>query len=440
MFRRQHRAGLVLAGLAFGVAACAKKDPPPANPPVAVARDAAPVASPVSPADAASTDPNVIAGAALYGKYCALCHGPKAEGYAADNAPSLITPELLATASDAFLRDGIGRGRPGTAMAGYARAVGGPLDPASIDQLVAFLRNGKPAPATLPAEPIAGDLKKGAEVYAARCQECHGTPDVRGEAPHLANSIFLATASDAFIRHAIAFGRTGTKMPGFAGTLAESDIDGVVAFVRTWAKPDTLPTITDPTTLPADAMVLNPKGKAPTFTLRDGKYVSAEQVKKALDAKRKLVLVDARPPSDWNRMHINGAVSAPYYDLSSLDKLPTDGTWIIAYCACPHHESGVVVDELRKRGVKNSVVLDEGILFWQRKGWPVRSADGSPVPPVPKTPAHGEPGHTHDHGGHDHGGHDHGGHAHGAPSAPAKPPKLSPSAPNASPLDPARQP
>ena len=56
------------------------------------------------------------------------------------------------------------------------------------------------------------------------------------------------------------------------------------------------------------------------------------------------------PPSEWLNLHITGAISTPYYDAKSLDDLPNDGTWVLAYCACPHHVSGQVVEELRKRG------------------------------------------------------------------------------------------
>ena len=70
-------------------------------------------------------------------------------------------------------------------------------------------------------------------------------------------------------------------------------------------------------------------------------------MKKALDAKRRLVIADARPPSDWLNLHITGAISTPYYDTKSLDDIPNDGTWVLAYCACPHHVSGIVVEELR---------------------------------------------------------------------------------------------
>jgi cytochrome c oxidase cbb3-type subunit 3 len=386
-----------VALLALGIAglACGKRDSP-AKPPVATTFDAAPVAI----ADAAApTDPQVVAGAQVWGRYCALCHGPQAMGYVADNAPSLVTTTFLATASDDFLRAGIARGRPGTAMAGYGKAVGGPLDDTRVDQLIAFIRNGAPAPAPLPSTPVTGDVARGAVVYKEKCQECHGTPDTRGEAIHLANPVLLETASDAFLRHAVAFGRPGTKMIAFAGTLPESDIDAVVAHLRSLAKPDpgkAVKPVVDPTATPATKVVINPKGKAPSFTPRDDRYVPAAQVKKALDQKRRIIILDARAPSDWIRMHIPGSVSAPYYDLSRLDAIPNDGTWVITYCACPHHASGILVDELRKRGVKNAAILDEGILVWQRLGFPVVDADGNKVTAPPKPEKH-DHSHGHDH-------------------------------------------
>jgi len=101
-----------------------------------------------------------------------------------------------------------------------------------------------------------------------------------------------------------------------------------------------------------------------------------------------MVIIDARPPSEWRRVHIAGAVSIPYHDLGRLDEVPKDGTWIVAYCACPHHLSGIVVDELRKRGYAHAVVLDEGINEWHRRGLAVTAAEGvpRPLPEVPLPP------------------------------------------------------
>ena len=110
--------------------------------------------------------------------------------------------------------------------------------------------------------------------------------------------------------------------------------------------------------------------------------VPMAQVKQALDENRRIIIVDARSPSDWHQLRIPGAISLPYYDLSDIDRLPKDGTWIVAYCACPHHLSGIVVEELHKRGYENAAVLDEGILAWQKAGYPI-------VPESASTPAAG---------------------------------------------------
>ena len=91
------------------------------------------------------------------------------------------------------------------------------------------------------------------------------------------------------------------------------------------------------------------------------------------------------------RAHVTGAVSIPYHDLTRLKEIPKD-TWVIAYCACPHHLSGIVVDELRKQGHIKSGVLDEGINEWHRRDYPMTTAEGvtkpaqEPAPPPPPPP------------------------------------------------------
>jgi cbb3-type cytochrome c oxidase subunit III len=329
-------------------------------------------------------------GVAIFGRLCAACHGADATGYKADHAPSLVNRTFLESASDDFLRRSIADGRPGTSMAAYGKERGGPLEPDAILQIVSWLRaQGPPSRAIPVAGP--GDAARGAAVYASNCQKCHGTPQVRGEAVHLANARFLEAATDPFLRWAIASGRPGTPMEAWQGKLADAQIDDVVAYLRSLGAPPPAQSLPAPTG--KEPILVNPKGKDPAFTLRgdpcppniactmDLRYVPAVQVKQALEDKRKLVIIDARPPSDWMHVHIPGAVSIPYFDLKRLDEIPNDA-WVVAYCACPHHLSGDVVDALRKRGHKNAAVLDEGILEWQRRGYPVVTAPGEKPPPL----------------------------------------------------------
>jgi 3-mercaptopyruvate sulfurtransferase SseA len=89
------------------------------------------------------------------------------------------------------------------------------------------------------------------------------------------------------------------------------------------------------------------------------------------------------------RVHVKGAVSIPYHDLDRLQEVPDD-VWVVAYCACPHHLSGEVVDALIKRGHSRALILDEGINEWHRRGFPVVAARGVTAPvqePAPALPA-----------------------------------------------------
>jgi len=384
------------AVLSLVVSACnsgaATPAPPPPAPAAVVARDAA----------TQGADVSRLSGKPLYLALCAPCHGAEARGYAADHAPSLVSATFVETASEDFLRRAIARGRPGTSMAAYSKERGGPLDDAAIASLVGWLREGRPPVRALPQAPP-GDAAVGAAVYAKRCFACHGDATVRGEGVSLANPQFLAAATDPFVRYAIANGRPGTKMEAFAGPLSDAEIDGVVSYVRSLASPAAAVTLLPPPT-GREPLVLNPTGTSPRFQLRadpcppgaggapckeDPRFVSVDQVARALAAHQRIVIIDARPPSEWMRVHVTGAVSIPYHDMTRLAELPKDGTWVVAYCACPHHLSGIVVDELRKRGYAHAAVLDEGINEWQRRGLPVVAADGVTKPAAELPPPAG---------------------------------------------------
>ncbi|HEX2731180.1 MAG TPA: c-type cytochrome [Polyangiaceae bacterium] len=332
-----------------------------------------------------ANDPKLLDGAALYGRYCALCHGAEGQGYAADNAPSLVSQTFLESANDIYLASAIRLGRPGTAMAGYAAARGGPLSEQQVRALVGFLRSkGKVALKPLATSTLNGDAAKGAEIYQAQCVTCHGTEQARATAVWLFNPELLRSASSLYLRHAITYGRPPTPMRAFGESLGAQGVEDVIAYLRSkvpiveGAEPEV-----DLDALAKLPVVINPKGAAPKFSLRDERFVPIEQVKLALEKKNKLIIIDARSPSDFIRAHIPGAIANAYYDKAGLDRIKNDGTWVLAYCACPHHASGEVIDELRRRGFKRTAVLDEGILEWQHRGYPIAGQVLSAVPAPP---------------------------------------------------------
>lgn len=325
----------------------------------------------------------VARGRAHYARYCALCHGPNAEGYAADHANALGNQDFLSIASSAFLRGAITNGRPGTTMSAWGEAHGGPLDARKIDDIVAYLRSRARRPfIAVGSRRSTGDAQAGGRIWDQRCQTCHG---LLGEGSNVATSVsspnFLHAVSDGYLRHTITHGRAGTPMVAF-NTLSPQSVDDLIAFIRSVEHvpgPPPPPNYEPPPGL--ERLVINPEGRAPQFTLREGRFVPAEQVARALAEGRRMVILDARATSDWSVSHIAGALPFPFYNIEEMaGRIPRDGTWILAYCACPHAASGHVVDELRRRNFPRTAVIDEGFPFWTAHHFP--TAHAAIIPPT----------------------------------------------------------
>ncbi len=117
--------------------------------------------------------------------------------------------------------------------------------------------------------------------------------------------------------------------------------------------------------------LINPEGSAAEFTLREDRFIPADEIHAAIQAGEKLVLLDARTAGDYIISHIEGATSAPFYRIDeAIDVMPSD-VWIITYCGCPHAISGRALDELRAAGFEKSGILDEGFYVWEDRGYPI---------------------------------------------------------------------
>jgi mono/diheme cytochrome c family protein/rhodanese-related sulfurtransferase len=312
-----------------------------------------------------------------YAKYCTLCHGANREGHVNDHAPSLRSRSLFESGVPHAILRPLSYGREGTAMGGYLDEVGGPL---SLDEAWdltywLFWQSGAER-VVLSEDPVAGDIERGAQVYQQYCADCHGAQGEGITAPALANPSALAHNKDEFIRYAIENGRDGTPMVAFSDTLSEPDIDNVTAFIRSretdWSagKPvlRSLPT--------PDQYVINPGAADPGFTLAEGKYVSSADLAAALAAGQRMVLLDTRVTSVWQRAHIEGSIPFPYYtDLGEkVASIPTD-VQIVAYCSCPRAAAEYIIEQLAGLGYTKTAVLYEGIFGWMNMGYPVTRAD-----------------------------------------------------------------
>ena len=353
---RRLYAALFVASVAGGVLQCKKKEPDPAP----------------------RVETPAEHGAELYGRICSVCHGAAGEGYKADEATALAQPDFLASVSDDYLRAAIKFGRTSTTMSAWAMERGGPLLPQDVDAVIAFIRTWDHAPrAKLDDGPPLGDAAKADAVYTRECVKCHGARGVGGPNVHIGNFDLLASAGNGFLRNAIRNGRPGAQMPAFGATLGDDGVEDLVALLRSWQatqEPPVHPGGRAPP-LPLGPVPLNPKGPEPVGFKKYPDNTGADVVNAQLARGAKMVLLDARAPSDYTNEHIAGAVSVPFYDPAPYyDKLPKDA-WLVCYCSCPHAESGQLAQALVTKGFTKVSVLDEGLGVWKNRKYPVHTGE-----------------------------------------------------------------
>lgn len=316
------------------------------------------------------------AAAASYQQYCALCHGADRQGHVNDHAPSLKSQSLLEVGYYERMR-ATSYGRPGTPMAGFHEDVGGPLSDEEIEKLTIWLNVKEGVEfGGLSMDSVSGNEVLGKTIYEKECSECHGANGEGVTGTALGNPAMLSLTRDAFLRHAIVNGRQGTQMPAFADRLSRNEIDAVTAFLRSRATGWNIqkPVLRVPPAV--EDYVLNPGGSDPEFELKDGMYVMSADLYKAMQEKRRMVILDTRSMGLWQLSNIEGSVPLPYYydddDVDALAAdLPKDGTWIVIYCECPRAAAEFVNKKLVALGFENTAVLWEGAFGWVGLGYPV---------------------------------------------------------------------
>ncbi len=312
-----------------------------------------------------------------YQKYCSLCHGADRQGHVNDHAPSLRSKSLMESGVAHQILRPMSYGRKGTAMGGYLDEVGGPMTLDETWDLTYWLfEQAGYDRLKFSTNPVHGDITQGEKVYQKNCTTCHGINGEGVTAPALGNQSALAHNTDEFIRHAIQEGRQDTPMPAFKNVLSNDDINNITAFLRSkalgWQEEKTilkaLPT--------PEQYVINKQGDDPDFVLQDDMYVSSKELYAALQAKKRMVLLDTRVTSVWQTAHIEGSIPFPYY--ADLDEtvagIPKD-VQIVAYCSCPRAAADYTINKLRDRGYTRTAVLWEGIFGWMHQNYPVMRGD-----------------------------------------------------------------
>lgn len=200
---------------------------------IAMALAAALLCGPAHAGDRKKSPPGKIDAAVLYHNYCSVCHGDNGDGNSrAKN--NLVPPpanftdvKLQGKLTREYIAAIVRHGKPRTAMVSYTTQ----LNDAEIDAVAAYVRSA--------FVDGAGDvaLRRGRTLYGHYCVDCHGINGggvaSAGKAPRdLASEAARREVTRDRLVSAVAVGRKGTAMSGFAGTLSATDIEAVADYVQ----------------------------------------------------------------------------------------------------------------------------------------------------------------------------------------------------------------
>jgi rhodanese-related sulfurtransferase len=110
---------------------------------------------------------------------------------------------------------------------------------------------------------------------------------------------------------------------------------------------------------------------------RDGIEVVGRAELAARLERGEVVVLDVRPPAEYQSGHIMGARSAPIAELRRHLRALPPGIDVVAYCRGPYCVyADEAVRELNRRGFRASRLID-GYPEWKRAGLPVAAAAGA---------------------------------------------------------------
>ena len=102
------------------------------------------------------------------------------------------------------------------------------------------------------------------------------------------------------------------------------------------------------------------------------KKVSAEDAKKVLDSKEKVVFLDVRDPGEFSAGHFPGAmnISRGTLEFTVFSQIPDQNSKIYVYCKTTGR-STLATKTLNDLGYKNAVLVDVQYADWVKAGYPV---------------------------------------------------------------------
>jgi ubiquinol-cytochrome c reductase cytochrome c subunit len=185
-------------------------------------------------------------GKALYGRYCASCHGPDGAGSTGQRyggsqgrnqsvqtgqGPSLVG--VGARAADFYLRTGYMPLKRNGIQPRRSKLL---LGPSEIDALVRYVASLGKGPAVPQPHPERGNVSKGMALFRSHCAGCH---QIVAEGGYVTNAVppALGDATPTQIAEAVRIGPY--VMPSFSTkAISDRQLDSIISYVRYAQHPD----------------------------------------------------------------------------------------------------------------------------------------------------------------------------------------------------------
>jgi rhodanese-related sulfurtransferase len=102
------------------------------------------------------------------------------------------------------------------------------------------------------------------------------------------------------------------------------------------------------------------------------KEANFREIKRRLDGREKLTLIDVREDNEWARGHLPGAVhlGKGIIERDIEETFPDKEAPLVLYCG-GGFRSALVADNLQKMGYANVISMDGGWRGWTEAGYPV---------------------------------------------------------------------
>ncbi len=107
--------------------------------------------------------------------------------------------------------------------------------------------------------------------------------------------------------------------------------------------------------------------------------IKADELKKMIEGKADMVIVDVQPKGAYDFGHIKGAVNLPWAkEIKDPKKLPKNKV-LVFYCDCGHEEDSIdaATQLMKKWGYTNIKILEGGWSGWMKLGYPTEKSKKS---------------------------------------------------------------